>query len=89
MLPVNYAHACGLYFTTERLVSFDEKGSHDISVVCLWLPNSAQEPMVLIDWYCGAPNEEATKEAADKFVEKQTYATIKNLIECQDLLDNF
>ena len=87
MKPVNYLHECGLNFTTERLMSFDEKDSHDISVVCLWLPNSAQDPMVLIDWYCGEPNAEATKEAADEFVANLSNESIQNMIECQDLPD--
>lgn len=84
MKPVHYKHKSGLIFTTERLVSFDERASHDISVVCLWLPDSAQDPMILIDWYCGDPNEEATKEAADKYLARLPWTTIENLLDCQD-----
>ena len=84
MNPIHYKHRSGLIFTTERLMSFDEKSSHDISVVCLWLPNSVQDPMVLIDWYCGDPNMEATKEAADKYMDTLSADTVQNLLECQN-----
>lgn len=84
MNPVHYKHPTGLIFTTEQLASFNGKDTHDISVVCLWLPNSAQDPMVLIDWYCGDPTFEATKEASDKYVANLSWSAIENLLECQD-----
>jgi hypothetical protein len=84
MKKVHYKHASGLIFTTERLVSYDEKSSHDISVVCLWLPNSAQDPMVLVDWYCGEPDENATALAAEAYLSKLFPTSIQNLLECQD-----
>ena len=85
MNPVNYTHPCGLMFTTERLMSYNEDASHDISIVCLWLPNSAEDPMILIDWYCGEPNPEYTKKAADKYIATLKPETIINLLDCQDM----
>ena len=85
MKPINFEHACGLQFTTERLMSFDEKSSHDISVVCLWLPNCRETPMKLIDWYCGEPNLNDTADCAERYVAKLTFAEILNLIDCQHL----
>lgn len=89
MNPVNYTHPCGLRFTTERLMSFDEKTSHDISVVCVWLPNSAQDPMAFAGWYCGEPDYENTKLTANHYVNRLSYGMIENLIECQDLPEEF
>lgn len=85
MNNVTYKHACGLQFTTERLMSQNEDQSYDICVVCLWLPNSTSDPMILIGWYCGEATLENTKELADKWVAELTYAEINELIACQDL----
>lgn len=87
MNPVFYEHATGLQFTTERLVSFDEKSSHDISVVCMWLPYCKETPMILVDWYCGEPNLNDTATCVERYVDKLPFETIRNLIECQDLVN--
>lgn len=84
MKPVVYTHTSGLVFTTERLVSFDKKSDHDISVICLWLPGAAREPLLLINWYYGEPEFGYTKEFADRWLASQTPQQIVNLLECQE-----
>ncbi len=85
MKPVNYVHESGIGFTTERLVSFDERSSHDISVVCLWMPNNASEPMRIIDYYCGEPDFDATKRTADEWIAKQPRAFLSQIPALQDI----
>ena len=88
MNPINYAHPSGLFFSTERLMSCNEDASHDISVVCLWLPNSAENPMQLVDWYCGEATLENTKTYADRWIDKLSPKAIENLLDCQRLADH-
>ena len=86
MNTVNYTHKSGLLFTTERMMSCDETASHDISLVCIWLPNGADTPMIIVDWYCGEPNIEDTKRAADRWLDNNVTADgLINLIVLQDL----
>ena len=84
MMPIHYTHISGLHFTTERLMSFNERDSHDINVICLWLPNSTQTPMKLIDWYCGDLSYYETMKLADKYVDTLTFEEIMILIDLQD-----
>lgn len=85
----HYKHPSGLIFEATRMMDSEEKSSYDITIVCLFLPSSASDPMIIVDWYCGEPNTEATKEAADKFCSTKTWPEIQNLLECQDLANNY
>lgn len=84
-----YKHSSGLLFDTTRMMDIEEKRSYDITLVCLFLPSSASDPMIIVDWYCGEPTAEATKEAADKFCENKSWHEIQNLLECQDPANDY
>lgn len=83
-----YKHSSGLIFETARMMNNTEKESYDITIVCMWMPNCASEPMIIIGWFFGEPDAAHVKEIADKFCADKTDAEIQNLIECQDLPDN-
>jgi len=80
----SYKHESGLIFDNTCLYD-NEHRDCDITVVVIWLPNCAETPMEIIDWYCGEPSYENLKTAADAWCADKTDATLRNLVECQDI----
>lgn len=79
-----YFHESGLRFDTERLVSADEKSSHDITVIVVWLPNRISDCMELVDWYYGESDMELTKEYADNWCSKKSVAELADYVKDQN-----
>ena len=83
---VKYVHESGLCFNVERLVSADEQSSHDICVIVVWLnPNVTGVAMEIVDWYCGDPDAELTKEFADDWCAKKSVEELANYVKAQDI----
>lgn len=80
----HYVHESGLRFDVERLVSADEKSSHDITVIVVWLPNRISNCMELIDWYYGEPDMKLTKEYADNWCTGKCAVELADLVKSQN-----
>lgn len=77
-----------LVFDEARLMHTDEKTSYDITVIVMFMPNNADEPMKLIDYYFGEPDEKTAQKYVDKFGDSLTDEEIKVYAELQDMPHN-
>lgn len=82
----NYQHESGLLFDVSRLVAANGS-DHDVSIIVLWLPNSADEPMIIIDYYFGDIDAQLTKECVDKWLADKQPSEIYDLMLAQDMTD--
>lgn len=82
-----YNYEDKLIFNTAKLIDSKTDSDYDITVICLWLPNCKDTPLIMVDYYFDEPNEAATKKYADKWLATKTTEEINTLSELQGMIE--
>lgn len=78
-----YKHPSGLVFEVGRLMDENEEKTYDITIVCLWLTEISDVPMIIAGWYYGRSDDRTTAEYADKWMADKTPEEINELLRLQ------
>ena len=82
-----YKHESGLTFDVGRLMDENQEKTYDITVVCLWLNELSDVPMVIVGWYFGGSDDRTTAEYADKWLADKTPEEINELLRLQEFIE--
>lgn len=79
-----YKHPCGLQFNFMKMYDPSQCEEGEIILIVLWLFNSVETPMIIVDWSFADVPDACLIELCDRWLGRQDAEMLKHLLEVQN-----